>query len=188
MVEKFPGKIFSNSLFSFLILLCDIRIDSLCTFNNPVPTSHKEPSFSIGQLTGTFPKRARLLLRLDGGGGYDFYGKDSQQLGTSENFTAISRIPSWDSEAIIVNPKDHTDWLRITAHQKEVSAMLVICFEGQEYLISADNYGVMLVWETETWKCVRELCGHRSLPAPSIARSALPPPSPASRYAWQSQA
>ena len=104
--------------------------------------------------------RSRNLLSLRGGG-YDFYGKDSRQLGPSENFTALSRIPAWDSSDIIAKPDGHNDWLRITAHQKEVTAMIVITFEGHEYLISADNFGIMLVWDTQSWECVRELYGHR---------------------------
>jgi hypothetical protein len=108
-----------------------------------------------------------LLLRgggdeLERDGQYDFYGKYSQQPGTGARFTAISRIPAWDSSEIIAKPQGHSSWLRITAHQKEVAALVVIQFEGNEYLISADNFGVMLVWDTSTWQCVRELAGHRS--------------------------
>jgi hypothetical protein len=121
---------------------------------------------SVGYKPWTNWNNRRLPLRLKGGDrvGYDFYGKDAQIIGSLETNMAISRIPEWDSAQVILRPKGHEGWLRINAHQKEVTAMIVIRFEGKEYLISADGFGAMLVWDTETWQCVRELAGHRFRP------------------------
>jgi WD40 repeat protein len=135
-----------------------------------------------------------IPLRLKGGnrGGYDFYSKESRGLGSFENSTALSRVPAWDATQVILRPKGHDDWLRITAHQKEVTAMIVIRFEGREYLISGDGYGAMLVWDTESWQCVRELAGHRfrsriprrrvPSPAPTYQTNRLPPTTPPARH------
>jgi hypothetical protein len=140
----------------FIIGMCNVDMQ---------PSNAKSESVRSSSIGFVWTNRkGRLLpLRLNGGGrvGYDFYGKEARVIGSFENSTAISRIPEWDSAQVILRPKGHEDWLRITAHQKEVTAMIVVQFEGKEYLISADGFGAMLVWDTETWQCVRELAGHR---------------------------
>jgi hypothetical protein len=147
----------------FIIGMCHVDMEPLGAISEG---SRRRRSFgSVWYKPWTNLNGRQLPLRLNGGSraGYDFYGKEARVIGSFENSTAISRIPDWDSAQVILRPKGHEDWLRISAHQKEVTAMIVIRFEGKEYLISADGFGAMLVWDTETWQCVRELAGHRSL-------------------------